>query len=57
MHRRFFAIVALAVTFAEAVLASNCNGWQTGLIPLTALGAGTHVGVANPPRIRTPRCW
>lgn len=44
MHRRIFVIVALALTLPDAARASNCNGWQTGLIPLTALGAGTYQG-------------
>ncbi len=44
MHRWIFVIVAFAVTLPSAALASNCNGWQTGLIPLTALGAGTYQG-------------
>ena len=44
MLRRLLVVFALAVTPPNAALASNCEGWQTLLVPLTALGAGTYQG-------------
>ncbi len=42
-HLTSLALIAAIAIPAHAV-ASNCNGTQTGLIPLTALGAGTYQG-------------
>ncbi len=46
MVRRSFPLIPLvaAALLPAAVLASDCNGWQTGLVPLTALGAGLYQG-------------
>ena len=46
MLRRILVILtpAVAAFLPNASLASNCDGWQTGLVPLTALGAGTYQG-------------
>ena len=42
---RPIAIAVLVLALAPgAARASNCNGWQTGLVPITALGAGTYQG-------------
>ncbi len=46
MVRRFLPLIALAALALPpaAFAASNCNGWQTGLVPLTTLGAGSYLG-------------
>jgi hypothetical protein len=46
MLRRSASFLAFLACLALPVraLASNCNGTQTGLVPLTALGAGTYQG-------------
>ena len=47
MIRRLSSLVWLVVVMLApaAVSASNCNGTQTGMIPLTDLGAGLYQGV------------
>lgn len=49
MPRRLTLSLALIAALARpaVAIASNCNGTQTGLIPLTALGAGTYQGFAG----------
>jgi hypothetical protein len=37
-------LLIAAMALPAIAVASNCNGTQTGLIPLTALGAGTYQG-------------
>ncbi len=46
MVRRASLMIPLAVAalFPVPVRASNCNGTQTGLIPLTTVGAGSYLG-------------
>jgi hypothetical protein len=44
MLRRVLVILTAAASCPNAALASNCEGWQTLLVPLTALGAGTYQG-------------
>jgi hypothetical protein len=46
MVRRSFPLIPLvaAALLPAAALASNCDGWQTGLVPLTTLGAGLYQG-------------
>jgi hypothetical protein len=36
--------LAASLVLPNATVASNCNGTQTGLVPLTALGTGTYQG-------------
>src|SRR5262245_56517042 len=47
VRRSHWCAFVLAVGFPAAAAASNCNGTQTGLIPLTSLGAGTYQGYAG----------
>ena len=46
MIRRSYLMCTLIVAlgFPSAAAASNCNGTQTGLVPLTGLGAATYQG-------------
>jgi hypothetical protein len=46
MVRRSIPVCGLvvAIVFPPTAVASNCNGTQTGLVPLTSLGAGTYQG-------------
>jgi len=43
-HSLLFITLAALVLGSADSSASNCSGWQTGLVPLTTLGTGSYLG-------------